>query len=82
VTLCFLTLCASVGSKRVSKAVSSAEILAPVYQSIRCHLSENINPDTRRTECFMSQSFTAMHIFASFSRSLLSELLVFDKLFN
>lgn len=64
------------------KAVSSAEILVPVCQAIWCHISENINPDTRRTEYLMSQSSTLMHIFASLSRSLLSELLVFNKLLN
>jgi hypothetical protein len=64
------------------KAVSSAEISVRVYQVILCHISENISPDTRRTEHLMSQSSTPMHIFASFSRSAPSTLLVFDKLLN
>jgi hypothetical protein len=54
-------------------ALSSAEVLVPVYQAIWCHIAENINPDTRRTEYLMSQSSTPLHIFASFSRSPLSK---------
>jgi hypothetical protein len=62
------------------KALSSAEVLVPVYQAVWCQIAENINPDTRRTEYLMSQSSTPLHIFASFSWSPLSKLLVFDKL--